>query len=211
MRSIFLVAALFLGSEVAAQDPLSCGSLDNPYGPFDYTNPDHNGEKLSIVEEFHFDAGVENLKGHAKPGGIPQLSGDIDYTLRAFPNHHRALYAMVRYHLSNDPVTQQPMRYTPECYFDRAIRFKSDDAVVRMVHAIFLQKLGNSDDALEQYQEALVIAPNSAEAHYNIGLLYFDRTEYSNDLAAAKKAYALGHPLPGLRRKLERVGVWNDN
>jgi Flp pilus assembly protein TadD len=100
------------------------------------------------------------------------------------------------------------MRYTPECYFDRALRFKSTDSTVHMIYGYYLSKSGKPQEALQRYARALELSPDSAEAHYNVGLLYTDRKEYARAREHAKRAYELGFPLPGLRRKLERAGEW---
>ena len=49
---------------------------------------------------------------------------------------------------------------------------------------------------------------DSANYQYNLGLglLMVDKPQQA--LEAAHKAYALGHPLPGLRNKLQRIGAW---
>jgi len=39
-------------------------------------------------------------------------------------------------------------------------------------------------------------------------LLYVELGKPEDALIKAKKAYALGHPLPGLRNKLIKLGVW---
>ncbi|MEL7448527.1 MAG: hypothetical protein AAFN78_04915, partial [Pseudomonadota bacterium] len=111
---VALIAAGLLASAQAgaARPKEDCGPLQNAYGPFDYTNPDHVAKKLDRVERAHFDKGVENLKGHlTNAGGKAQLKGDIAYTLRAFPNHHRALYAMIRLHIQNKGKPGQLMQY----------------------------------------------------------------------------------------------------
>ena len=78
------------GLAASAVGEAACGPLETGgYGPYDYTNPIHFREKLPIVEGAHFDAGVESLRGHLKKNA-GTLDGDLDYTLRAFPNHHRA-------------------------------------------------------------------------------------------------------------------------
>jgi tetratricopeptide (TPR) repeat protein len=195
-----------------AQQPgqaTNCGSLQNAYGPYDYSNASDRANKLPIVEQFHFDAGIEQLKGHlTKAGGVPQLGSDIDYTLRAFPNHHRALWAMVRYNLEKNELTRTPMRYTVDCYFDRAMRFKPDDPVVHMIYGMFLQKVHRNDEAVARYEEALDMNPDSAEAHYNYGLLLVEMGKFDEAVKHAQRAYELGHPLPGLRNKLEAAGHW---
>ena len=50
------------------------------------------------------------------------------YTLNVFPNHHRALMALIK--LAKKEKTNRPrdMGYTVECRFDRAERFAPNDA-----------------------------------------------------------------------------------
>lgn len=96
-RRLFRVITIFLfflgiGSAWAAPP---CGDLANAYGPFDYTNPEHRSKNLGVVERFHFTLEVESLIR----GKSSYIWGDLDYTLRAFPNHHRALYAFARYEI----------------------------------------------------------------------------------------------------------------
>jgi tetratricopeptide (TPR) repeat protein len=183
-----------------------CGTLDNAYGPFDYTNPKDVAERLPIVEQFHFNRNVESLIS----GQTSELLGaDLDYTLRAFPNHHRALYAMVRYTLRHKGERVPPGAHYPgECYLLRAVRFKPDDASVRGIYGVYLSAAGRSDEALAQYEMAAEFAPTNAEAHYNLGLLYRKLHRLDEALEHAKIAYRLGYPLQGLKNQLKRDGVW---
>jgi tetratricopeptide (TPR) repeat protein len=192
-----------------AQSAMQCGrlaNLENAYGPYDYTNAAHFRDRLPIVEKAHFTKTVENLI-RARSGS---LSGDLDYTLRAFPNHHRALHSLARYRLqySTNKENNKPFEFPAECYFERAIRFKPRDEVVHLVYAIFLHQRGDNDDALNQYQAALSLKPDSAEAHYNLGLLYTDLNQYESALPHAEKAYELGFPLQGLKNRLIKATVW---
>lgn len=193
-----------LASEARSQDDGNCGDLNNAYGPFDYTNPVHKRDKLPIVETHHFNTDVENLVR----GQSGSVIGDLDYTLRAFPNHHRALYAVARYQLRVGRIGK-PFR-SAECYFDRAIRFKPNDGVVYMLYGIYLHRKGDLKQALEQYNHALALMPKSAEAHYNLGLLNVDLKDYQAARANALRADELGYPLPGLKNKLRKLGVWKD-
>jgi tetratricopeptide (TPR) repeat protein len=183
-----------------------CGTLENAYGPFDYTNPVDFAERLPVVEQFHFNSNVESLIS----GQTSNLLGaDLDYTLRAFPNHHRALYAMVRYTLKHRGDRVPPgAQYSGECYLLRAVQFKPDDASVRGIYGVYLSKIGRSDEALEQYEMAAEFAPENAEAHYNLGLLYRKLRRLDEALKHAKIAYRLGYPLQGLKNQLKRDGVW---
>lgn len=212
MRSALaiLLVALAVSPTAHAQDgSLVCGSLENAYGPFDYTNPTHFRERLPIVEAGHFDSGVEQLIGHqGKPGREDMLVGDLDYTLRAFPNHHRALYTMSRYFLERVPRGDRTPRYSMECYFDRAIRLAPHDAVVRMLQGIWFLRNDEPGPARDSFAAALEMAPQSAEIHYNAGLLYIEFEEFDRALHHAHRAYELGYPLMGLRNRLERLGHW---
>lgn len=58
------------------------------YGPFDYNNGEHRRGNLPVVERFHFTSKVQSLRG----GNTSSTAGgDLSYTLKSFPNHHRAL------------------------------------------------------------------------------------------------------------------------
>jgi len=184
---------------------MDCGSLEVGYGPYDYTNPIHFREKLPIVQRAHFTSNVEQLiRGETALGPM----NDIAYTLNRFPNHHRALYSMMRYNLALEQRPAAGARRSPECWFERAIRFKGDDGTVRMIFGIYLHQTDRPDAALIRYQEALALIPNSAEVHYNMGLAYFEMDRFDDAVEHALKAYELGYPLPGLRNRLASVGKW---
>ena len=208
---ILLYAALFVMQAPAhAQGATNCGDLRNQYGPYDYTNPSHRAEKLPRVEQYHFDVGVQSLKGLSNVvGSEARLGGDIGYTLQAFPNHHLALYTMIRYYVEKVPEGAQRMLYDPPCWFERARRFAPHDATVVMLEGVYYQKVGKLSQAKQAYEQALEMNPGSAEINYNAGLLYVALKDYERAAACASRAYELGYPLPGLRRKLVRLGVWN--
>lgn len=185
------------------------------YGPYDYTNAEDRARKLPIVESSHFTPEVENLIR----GVSGKVFSDLDYTLRAFPNHHRALYAFSKYELRELKKMKQQRLYKPltsrfgfpgtaECYFERAIYWRPNDPVVHLLYGIFLHLSGSLDTALKEYKVSEKIQPNSADLQYNLGLLYFDRKEYAIAKEHAIKAYKLGYPLPGLRKKLSSIGYW---
>jgi len=184
-----------------------CGKLKEPgqYGPFDYSNAQHRKQYLGIVEQNHFPEHVEKLI-RDETGSI---GGDINYTLVAFPNHYRALVAITKLSLREKTTRVKGANYTVECYFDRAMRFKASDGMVRMIYGSYLGKIGRSDDALEQYQVAVNLQPENATTNYNLGLMYLKEKDYEQAIVYAKTAYELGFPLPGLRNKLMKTGKWD--
>jgi tetratricopeptide (TPR) repeat protein len=179
------------------------------YGPYDYTNPEHVQDKLPIVEKNHFTPDVELLRRGKSSEFIVQ---DLAYTIRAFPNHHRALNSMARLWEQYIQKGQIPPganpNQTPEYWFERARQFAPHDGVVPLLYGIHLHRLGKLDEALVRYKESEKLLPDSAEVHYNLGLLYVAKKEYGLAKRHARKAYELGYPLPGLRNKLIAVGVW---
>ncbi len=185
-----------------------CGELTRPgqYGPFDYTNSVDKQDKLPLVEIAHFTPNIEKLL-HGNSG---TLGGELGYTLRAFPNHHRALSAMSKLALRDKTPKPKGSGYSTLCFFDRAIRFKPRDGIVRMIYGDYLQKIGLTDKAVEQLKEAVNLEPENPNINYNLGLLYIQKKDYEQSKIYAKKAYELSFPLPGLKNKLMEAGRWED-
>ena len=205
LAGVLAALTLTYATTATAQPTVSgCGSLANSFGPHDYRT--ERGQPLRLVEGAHFTPVVEALiSGHRG-----YLGGDLDYTLRAFPNHHRALVSMMRY--GERTKTPQPpnVRYPVECYFLRAVQFQPDDTTVRMLYATFLQKAGRGQVADEQLRLAEEYAKDNAFTHYNIGLVYLDGKNYESALRQAHRAYALGFPRTELKERLQAAGHWRD-
>jgi tetratricopeptide (TPR) repeat protein len=203
----FLLGLGFLISlqSVAEVADYACGSIRNPlsFGPFDYRK---GGPDLRNVETNHMAPDVVNLV----KGQTGYIGSDLDYTLRAFPNHPLALMLMVR--LGEKERTSQPRgaKWVVECYFKRAMTFANDDGAVRAVYAVYLYKAGRKADALNRLNEAIQLGEDTPSVNYNIGLIYFDMKDYDKALSFAHRAYGSGFPLPGLRDKLKKAGKWQE-
>lgn len=194
---------LLLGSASTYAAPY-CGDLKNAYGPFDYRRRGELTTNINLVESAHFTPDVEKLIA----GNSGTIGGDLDYTLRAFPNHARALSSMARFALQSKSTKVGGLKWTFECYFDRAIRFQPDDPAPRTIYGAYLLRKGRTNEALEQLSEAVALAPDDPTANYNLGLGYFEKKDYEQAKLYAKKAYALGFPLQGLKTKLTNVKKW---
>ena len=188
----------FTGAVADAQEVRGCGNLSNAFGPYDYRDPDARGYPLHIVEGAHFTPEVEALqKGHTG-----YLVGDLDYTLRAFPNHHRALNAISRYALLGGRGWTNPSVRSADCYFERAVAFRPDDETVHLLYANYLAKRGDVEGATKHYEEALRIAPSAPEVAYDAGLFFFKQGDMARAKDLARIAYAGGYPLPGLKNMI---------
>ena len=211
---LFLIFFCFPAfAQVSAQ---FCGPIENGFGPFDYRperDPPTQGTgdhitKLGLVEGAHFTKEVELLiRGH-RSGDDP--GGDLDYTLRAFPNHHRALLSVMRYGEKKKSAKPAGLRFDVECYFERALRFTSDDAIVRMIYSTYLSKNNRQAEAIAQLEQATALAGKNGFTHYNIGLVYFDMKLYDKGLAQAHRALALGFERENLRDLLKKANKWQE-
>ena len=204
-KALLLSVLMLASAPVLAltANEISCGSLHNAYGPFDYR--DATPDKKQLVEGAHFTGEVEQLvRGRTSATPV----GDLDYTLRVFPNHPRALYSLMRWEQLKKTDYPKRAHWPIWCYFDRATRFQPKNAQVRMLYGMYLQKRGRNSEAMDQLAQAEKYADDNANVFYNIGLVYLDLNNPEKALEYAHRAYRLGFPLPGLRNRLERIGKW---
>ena len=204
-------------------DGLTCKGKGQGHGPYDYievmtTNNNYLKEaaRLWEVNKIHYGKAERILK---KEGitfkNISQIIREYDYTLRAFPNHTRALYSLVKFELKRRSMNNKrefSLYHTdyppPECYFQRAIKYRPKQSSLYALYGLYLHRIKEYKKAKIEYQKALKLNPDYTEVHYNLGLLLVQLKEYDEALKHAKKAYAKKYPLQGLKSKLKKAGVW---
>jgi hypothetical protein len=214
---VILTLPLFFGtSYVLAQERIAapwvgetlwgapCASLarEQGYGPFDYLLRQSLQFELNIVEKAHFSAESERLMGKGMQGTGPW--GDLDYTLRAWPNHHRALNTAIKLRMQYDESSFYYSNHLPpaECYFERATHYSSKDGTSFMLFGMLLHKLNHLGLAYQKYNIAEQLQPRDDNLKYNIGLLLVDMGRLDEARVYADEVYARGFPFPGLKRKL---------
>jgi len=205
--NVFLILAANSGMATAQTDS-SCGNpFQNHYGPFDYRTVD--AQNKAVVESVHFTPGVEALIRPATTTFFT-MAGDVAYTLHVFPNHHRALLTMSRAakKFGKDPAPGA--RFTVNCYFERAVKFRPEDTVARALYAQYLAANARQEDAVRQLEIATSFAKDNPLSHYNIGLLYFDLGKFDKALEQAHAAIALGNTRTELPDKLRAINKWTD-
>lgn len=201
---LYAAAAAMLALPAIASADNYCGELHtNHYGPYDYRTEKN---KLIIVEGAHFTPEVER----GQSGNTDYLGGDLDYTLQASPNHHKALATLARVALRDKAVQLKAAKFPVECYFERAQRFAPDDGTVRAIYGSYLYGLGRIDQALAAYKEAIALEPDNAMINYNLGLTYLKKHDFEHANLYAHKAYEIGYPLAGLKNQLVKAGKWTD-
>lgn len=213
-----LVAAFFImqsslassseaGQVTATVSALNCGGLDVLSSPVDYRLKDSTDALrwgIADVNRNHYDPAVNRIR-HGEIS--TRVLDDLNFLLVHWPNHYPGLQALIEFH-SRGGSTE---KYRPiECYFELARRFVTNDTDVLILYGIYRYRSNDADHAESLWRQALQIAPDAADAHYNLGLLYFDRRNYAESLKHALHAYGAGYPLPGLKEKLQRVGSWKE-
>lgn len=203
-RSRLLAALLLAGAAGSALAKPYCGELKNAFGPFDYRVA--NEADKDIVERIHF---TENVEAGVA-GATAMLGGDLDYTLRAFPNHPRALATLIRLTRRNGLAARElkGAHYPTECYFERAVRWQPDDAAAWSLYAQYMYAADQSEKAFPMLKKAHELEPENPTYNYNLGLAYAKRKQFDEALPLGQKAYAQGFPLPGLKQMLAKAGKW---
>lgn len=193
---------LMMATSAAAQEQLLCGDIDE--GARDYRLMSKK-QRLHI-EGAHFTRDVEMLKR----GKSSYLGNDIDYTLRHIPNHPHALNSLARLAQRTKVEKVSGTQYPVWCYFERAVRFAPDDALMRYVFGLYLLRAKKPTEARAQLALASELAGESAGMNYNLGLVYLELGDLDAAQRHAKVAYAKGSSPPALANRLRAAGKWPD-
>jgi hypothetical protein len=146
----------------------------NPQGPPGGVAKDYRDKNwaatLQMVEVHHFTSDVRKLIR----GTSSSVANDLDFVLRAFPNHHVALESSIKYSLryKNKPWPKDNMQGLPaECYLQRALAFRPDDPILYRLYGYYMDKRGRHKEALNANLIALEYWPKDVMLHYNTALL----------------------------------------
>ena len=185
---------------LAQQRNLSQGNLD-------YYAPRAEGNESQLFNNVighHLAPGREQMQRGEYVGALAHF----EFILRYYPNHPQTLAYLSELCLKwKSPICDG----AADMWFPKAIAINPGAAQSYVVQALHLHRKNKLDDAVKSYQRAVELAPNSINAHYNLGLAYSDLKQYDQANLHAQKSYALGVTLPGLRARLEKVGKWNSN
>lgn len=220
------LALFILGMGIAL--PAALAKNDGQFGPFDYYDtaktPAH---AYAVVERAHFGPKTELFR---RQGNWCAYWADLDYTLRAFPNHPKALVAMAEFLKTQRPcdkaVSKRPSRKKSaygmlddienrawrkkdaEYYFETAIEYQPIRTEPRILYGRYLIDAGKPKEAIGILKEAQRIDPKSVDIHYYLGLAQFKLGNIDEAKIHAETAYKLGQPPAELRRLLVAAGVW---
>ena len=100
--------------------------------------------------------------------------------------------------------------YTVDCWFQRAIVWRSDDLIVRLIYANHLTQTKRLKDAAAQADIVASNAGDSAFTHLNVGLVFYDMGNFDAALKHAHKAIELGLNNMTLKDLLVKAGKWSE-
>lgn len=185
-----------------------CQGARIPFGPYDYLLREKYPGQLFITEEYHLTDRILNLQKDSTTSAIK----DIQYTLMAWPNHHKALYAAFQYRLKNRGRWYQDANSaTPvECHLQRASKFSPRDPVPHMIYGLLQHDFQLYREALVSFRRANKLLPNDVITLYNMGLTLVELEKYEEAVQVAKEVYSTDFPLPGLKNMLVRAGRWDE-
>ncbi len=153
------------------------------------------------AEHYHMKPGIQKFN----EGNIKGAFSEFDFVLRFVPNHPRALA------LIGDASILLKRADLGDGYFKKA--FELYPQTVRASsykdYGRFLYRSGNYKDAVLSLKKSLQMDSNMSEAHYLLGLSYFELKELQHANHHAQIVYAKGFPLSELRDKLIAANAWN--
>lgn len=191
--------------------------VHNQFGPFDfYSAKSHekgaggrqSETNITIVTNYHLTQDIISLK-RGRTGG--HLNKDLDYTLRALPNHPQALDTASRFEKrrAEQPMyakKQSALPNSADCYFERAFKvFGNQQPQTWMLWGLHKYRQQDYQTAINYYNKAVELGLSGAEINYNLGLAYFRAEQYGKAKQHADIAYELGYSLPGLKNLLNSV------
>ena len=93
--------------------------------------------------------------------------------------------------------------------FDKAIAARPTDALSYSALALMHRKRKQLDVARDVLKRGdTASGGQSAEIHYNLGLILLELGDADGALVYGQKALLEGYPLPGLKKKLMQIGRW---
>ena len=215
--SIFILVLPNYTYAVVQCEPVTYG--DGQYGPYNYYDSKNhikgaggvtgglkNETRITIVTKYHLNSNIVRLtKGQTGT----HISGDLDYTLRALPNHPVALDTISRFEIrqASSPdfkAKQKAMPYSAECYFQRALKiFGYNQPQTYMLWGLHKYREKKYQEAIEYFNKAESLGFNSADLAYYFGLTYLKLGDINKAQKYSDIAYSMGYQLPGLKKMLE--------
>ena len=193
--AIVVGAAFFLAS--TQHLPALAQRMANDY----FAVGSRDEQLLRDNEKHHLQPGIALLRS-GKPNDLLYAKQEFDYMLNNWPNHPQALQ------LQANALLRLGQATLIDGYFERAYKVSPDVAQLHVTHGVVLLQQNRVEAAIQQLQRGVELDDDSMNGHYNLGLALVRTKQFDEANRHAQRAYALGHPLPGLREQLQRAKAW---
>jgi predicted Zn-dependent protease len=151
---------------------------DAPHTVYDYFDASADRivkQRLQAVEQYHMHKGVlENIAN----GKYKYALGDIDFTLRYFPNHPRGLQ------LLTTVAALTKNRALPIQYFEKAIALYPSHAITHAQYGWFFVTIGDLDKGIQKLNYSVQVDPKLTAGYVWLAQAY----EKKGDLQLAREA-----------------------
>lgn len=195
---VVLAAALFLQSHAA---------FTAETGDFDYYAPrvgSNDITRYNNVMGHHLAPGIEQMRLGQYVGALAHF----EFILRYYANQPQTLVALSEL---CDKWRAPSCDAAADHWFRKAIERNPGASQSHVVMAMHLHRKNKLDESVKYYKQAIDLAPDSVNAHYNLGLAYTDLKKFDLANQHAQVAYSKGVTLPALRTRLQKAGKWDPN
>ena len=173
----FFVLSVVMGTPAFAQtNPNSSGH--------DYFTADQDGvgNFLRIMTVAH----INTIPNWIKQGRISDALADIKYSLDRFPNHPQALQLLpLVARLANNQALARS-------YFEKAVTRFPQYALTQAQYGLFLVGIGNLDDGIARFNQAIAQDPKLAAGYAGLAHAYVKKGDITKAREATDKARELG-------------------
>lgn len=192
VKIVALLAAIWpVPGAWAAQPNPGGGLIDVDY--FSPSTDPNYSEHLWAVEEYHYKPAVNWLMS----GSPAQARDDIEFILRHFPNHPKALALAFEY----GKRIKQPDYALP--LYQKAVQMNPKIAGIWSDFGTLQHELKNYTEAVACFEKAVAINAKTGIYRYNLGLSLFEIKEYEKAQVEATAARDMGVPFTALQDKLD--------
>jgi predicted Zn-dependent protease len=147
-------------------------------------------QQLNNAEHFHLNKSVlENIA----TGKYKYALGDINFTLKYFPNHPRALQLLTTI------AVLSKNRALPIPYFEKAIRLYPSHAITHAQYGNYLVVIGDLENGIQKLNHAVYMDPKLTAGHVWLAQAHGKKGDVQAAREARERAKELGYSgsLPG--------------
>jgi predicted Zn-dependent protease len=157
---------------------------------FNAANDRNVKQQLYNVERFHLNKNVlENIGS----GKYQYALGDINFTLKYFPNHPRALQLLTTI------AVLSKNRGLPIRYFEKAIALYPNHAITHAQYGWYFVTIGDLDNGIQRLNHAIEVEPKLTAGYVWLAHAYEKKGDLQLAREARERAKELGYngKLPG--------------